>query len=82
MDVNPANIYLFKVNNRNTRWKCTHCNTSLELHESFGLIADVDIRRYSIKKVFLKIPQNCRDQAQALELYQKRNSDTGVFCEF
>ena len=35
----------------------------------FGLITEAVVQRYSVKKMFLKIPQICRNQAWALEIY-------------
>ena len=51
-------------------------------------------RRCSVKKVFLEISQKSQEntyarvsfliklQASGLQLYQKRDSGTGIFCEF
>ena len=55
------------------------------------LLAEAVIRRYSVKKLFLEISQNSWEntcdrvsfliklQALGLQLYQKRDSGTGVF---
>ena len=55
LDVNPANIYLFKVNNRNTRKMCEICSKlpiKITLWPTFAMV--IHCRFYSKQKHFIE----------------------------
>ena len=92
--LHPANIYMFKVNNRNTTWSCTLFLSSWLRQIIIGLLAfymkkqplaDV-FKKDAIKSFSIVTGKHLRSslflikvQVFKLAISLKRNSNTGVF---
>ena len=50
----PANIYLFKVNNRNTRNRCVICSKLITYFAPFSSVSIVDFEQVNVSRVNVK----------------------------